>query len=768
MRRCVSACLALLFVAAGGVRAASEDPAGFRLTATADDWPRYFPGLLANGYLSTLTAPRGTEGNAAELVALMDYAKDDIARPAGVPGWTAVDYSAGPTVAGQFWMNQVPLDAAHFRDYTQTLDLREATLHTRYRYVDGDGQRSTGVDVTTLVSQAAPHLAATRVVLTPAFDGEVQLSLAFDLWAPTQPRLPLARLTGEQMQEAVAAQRRSLTPVPPATPDRAALWYPGDVHVHRAEGDAGDATLWLDGRAEQGLTMAMAAAIALPPEVRAQDVRVYRSAYRLALNVRLKVKRGTSYAFTKFVAASREGWGGDGQADLALAKAARMAGFDALRRAHVAAWNRLWQADIRIDGDEAAQRLVHADLYYLLSNVAPGTAWPVGACAMTTGYTGHAFWDSDSWVFPALLLQHPLRARSLVTFRSRTLPAAQARARARGLPGAMYPWEADPEYGTEQVPHFAHILSDREIHVTADVAIAQWQYYLATGDRTWLREHGWPVLREVARFWTARAERDADGRWHIRRVTSVSEPYTDVDDDTYTNASASRALAFADAAARVLGETADPHWKEVADHLVLPMSADGRHHVDFDPATPHRPGDGAADTVPLLAYPSMDWPMDEALRRADFTAAVPPLTDPDHVPNSMGLAPTSIAAAAAGEPDAAVAWFHANVTADVIKPPFNVRTETATNNTGYFLTAGGGLLQNVIFGFTGLRLRDGGLVPAYAPVLPPRWRAFTLHRVQVRGRLLDITVRRDAQGRPTLDRRDLGPAPPSATAGEVP
>ncbi len=59
------------------------DPA-FLLTATAKDFAGYFPGQLANGYLSTFTAPRGTEGNLAYMVAFMDYAKDDIARPAAM------------------------------------------------------------------------------------------------------------------------------------------------------------------------------------------------------------------------------------------------------------------------------------------------------------------------------------------------------------------------------------------------------------------------------------------------------------------------------------------------------------------------------------------------------------------------------------------------------------------------------------------------------------------------------------------------------------
>ena len=68
----------------------------------------------------------------------------------------------------------------------------------------------------------------------------------------------------------------------------------------------------------------------------------------------------------------------------------------------------------------------------------------------------------------------------------------------------MYPWEAD-EFGVETTPHFAAQNASSEIHVNGDVAYAQWQYYLATGDSAWLAREGFPVLRGVADFWVSRA-----------------------------------------------------------------------------------------------------------------------------------------------------------------------------------------------------------------------------------------------------------------------
>jgi trehalose/maltose hydrolase-like predicted phosphorylase len=743
---------AVFMLAMTAVPALAAPDSSFTLSASAEEFGNYFPSYLANGYFSTMTAPRGTEGNLAYMVAFMDYAKDDESRPAAIPGWSEIDYSTGDSAAGHFWMNQVPVHAALFQDYRQTLDLYEATLTTSYRYVDHT--RSTRIKVTTFVSQASTHLAASQISLTPDFDGTVELSFALNLWAPYQPRLPIAKMTGEEMQEAVAAHNMQLVAIPPATPDRAPLWYHGDTHVLAADGDVKELTLSLDGRAEQGLSMAEAAAIQLPDGVSPSDIRLYKSQYRLALNFSIKVQKDRTYTFTKFIAASREGWGGDAKANLKLAAQARSAGFDDLLDKHRAAWRDLWRSDIAIDGDARAQAAVHSDLYYLLATSTADTHWPMGACGLTPGYTGHVFWDSDTWIFPALLLLHPERAKSLATFRAYTLPAAKGRAQARGLKGAMYPWEADPENGSEQTPHFAYVLGEREIHVNADIALAQWQYWLATHDRQWLKQYGWPVIRNAADFWASRASWNASqGRYEIVHVTSVAEDHNDVPNDTFTNVSAQKALNIAATAAALVGERPDPHWAEVASKLYIPFSAAEQRHLDFDASVPRDPLEGS--TLALLMYPSLDLAMTEQIRRNDFNHTMISVRQGHHEPHGMGAAPASIAAAAVGDTASSIAWLQSNFTSNLIKPPFNVRTETPYNNTGYFVTASGGFLQNLIYGFGGLRIEEKGLVGAYAPVLPPEWKSMTLKEIKFRGQHYDIIVDRDAGGRVRLTRKAL-------------
>jgi len=740
------ACLALCaLLPAVGLSARAGTNPSFLLSAGIGDLPSYFPGYLGNGFIATLTDPRGTEATPTYMVAFMDYTPGDVSRPAQVPGWTGIDFNPSAAGAGHEWLDRAPLGAQRFEDYDQTLDLHDGTLTTRYRYIDG--QKTTAIEVITLVSEASPHLAATRLTITPDYDGAVRLSFPLTIWAQHSPRFDFARLTGPEQDQALAAHGLSLQPRPPATADRAAIWYPGYTEVRASGGDARALSLWLGGNAAHGLAMAMAAAVALPPGVHGEQVTLDRERGHLALDVTLRVERGKSYAFTKFVAMSRAEWGGDAREDLTLARQARARGFDALLADQRAAWHALWQSDIEIDGDPKAQQVAHSELYYLLAGSTPATSWAVGPCAITLCYVGHVFWDNDTWVFPALLLLHPRHAESMVDFRARTLAIAQARARQHGFAGVMYPWESDPEYGTDVTPHSAYVLSESEIHVNSEVAIAQWQYYLATLDHAWLRSKGWPVIRAVARFWASRATYDASRhRYEILHVTSVSESHNDIPNDTYTNMGAVEALHIAIAAAKAVGDEPDPAWSRIAREMYIPMAADGTHHLPFDPSVSMRSGAFGSGPLPLLFLPALDERMPATLRRADYDFAIRPTPMARRGRVSIGIVQQVAAADEVDQPAAAAEWFQLYLTGGTLKPPFNVRTETDSNNSGPFITGSGGYLQSLIFGMTGLRIRAAGLVDAFPPVLPPGWRSLTLRNVVFRGRRMTVRVMRDPTG----------------------
>ena len=92
-----------------------------------------------------------------------------------------------------------------------------------------------------------------------------------------------------------------------------------------------------------------------------------------------------------------------------------------------------------------------------------------------------------------------------------------------------------------------------EHHITADVAIAAWNYYCVTQDKIWLREKGYPILKATADFWASRVERNGPNHYDIKNVVAADEWAENVDNNAFTNAAAKANLQYATEAAKVLG-----------------------------------------------------------------------------------------------------------------------------------------------------------------------------------------------------------------------
>ena len=88
----------------------------------------------------------------------------------------------------------------------------------------------------------------------------------------------------------------------------------------------------------------------------------------------------------------------------------------------------------------------------------------------------------------------------MIEYRYERLDAAKRNAFAHGYKGAMYPWES-AESGDEETPVWA-LSGPFEHHITADVALAAWSYYLCYARyKNGLRDKGWPILSATADFW---------------------------------------------------------------------------------------------------------------------------------------------------------------------------------------------------------------------------------------------------------------------------
>ena len=164
---------------------------------------------------------------------------------------------------------------------------------------------------------------------------------------------------------------------------------------------------------------------------------------------------------------------------------------------------------------------------------------------------------------------------------------ARTHARQTGWTGARFPWESALD-GTEQIPPPVSINSEGlyEQHITADIALAQWQYYEATGEpRPGCGTRGWPVLSGAAEFWASRAVRGTDGRYHMRHVTGPDEENPDVNDEAYTNVAAATTLRTRRARRQVLGADAPASWTRIATGLVVPYDTAREHPSGVRAAT---------------------------------------------------------------------------------------------------------------------------------------------------------------------------------------
>ncbi|HOZ69891.1 MAG TPA: glycoside hydrolase family 65 protein, partial [Chitinophagaceae bacterium] len=121
---------------------------------------------------------------------------------------------------------------------------------------------------------------------------------------------------------------------------------------------------------------------------------------------------------------------------------AKLEGRERLLQFHTQAWDELWKSDITIEGDPQAQQDIHSMLYHLYSFTREGTALspsPMGLSGL--GYNGHVFWDTELWMYPAMLVLHPELAKSMIEYRYQRLEAAKRNAFSKGYKGAMFPWE---------------------------------------------------------------------------------------------------------------------------------------------------------------------------------------------------------------------------------------------------------------------------------------------------------------------------------------
>lgn len=431
----------------------------------------------------------------------------------------------------------------------------------------------------------------------------------------------------------------------------------------------------------------------------------------------IQLKKGETFCFSLVgsVCSSRDFFDPYNEAERQVIYAVHE-GEEALMQAHYRLWDELWQGDIRIEGDDDAQRIVRFALFNLYSSCRGGSRLSIPPMGLSLqGYNGHIFWDTELWMYPPMLLLNQDIARSMLDYRFDRLPAARKKALAYGYRGAMFPWESD-DSGEEATPTHA-LTGPFEHHITADIGIACWNYYCVTRDMRWLQREGYPLLKEIADFWASRVTRNQDGSYSIHNVTGADEYANGVTDNAFTNGAASLALKYACQAAEICGEKVPEIWWEIGENIRVLQFENGvtREHSTYKGEMIKQ-----ADAN-LLAYP-LGLITDEYRQRQDLEYYAERIDQKDGP--AMSYSVYCVQYARMGEADKAYEMFRRCYEPNLRKP-FGVISETPTSNNPYFMTGAGGLLQAVLNGFCGLQITNEGIVQLPS-VLPSHWKRVTV------------------------------------------
>ena len=474
-------------------------------------------------------------------------------------------------------------------------------------------------------------------------------------------------------------------------------------------------------------------------------------------------------------------------------KEAECKGYRTLLQESREVWEAIWKKqDIVIDSrEDDAQLAVRFALYHLQIMVRKeDNRVGIGAKALSgEGYKGHSFWDTETFIFPYFQMAEPETARTLLEFRYKGLYGARKKAIENGYKGAMYPWEAAWVSDGEVTPYVIGVNVHTgepmicltgviEQHITSDIIFALWQYYAATDDQDFMDRYGYEMTIETARFWNSRLEWiEENNRYEIRDVIGPDEYKEHVDNNAYTNYMAHENMRLA---AQVIACIRDEK-KDIYGKMQKLMQEEGTSLEQLEeelkdkmkklylPQPDEKTGiipqfDGYFDLkeIDLSVYKNAsvvgtifhdysgeDVQKMQAGKQADIVELLyqmEDITTPDNKAknyvyyeartlhdSSLSKAIHSITACDLGMDKEAYEMFMSAALTDLGQ-------EMKSSDAGIHSANMGGVWQDVVMGFGGVRIHDGHL--RIRPNCPKQWEKFT-YPIYWKGNKLDVTVCKD-------------------------
>lgn len=552
--------------------------------------PHGMPGSYLNGFYESYPLP---------------YAEGGYGYPES--GQTAINVTNGKLL--RLLVDDEPFDLRYgkVRSHERTLDLRTGVLRRECEWTSPAG--------------CTVRVRSTRLV---SFTQRAIAAVAYEVEAVDSPvRLVVqsALIANEQLPEASSDPRTAAALESPLKPEEHRASGNRLLLVHRTRrsglriGTAADHTV--DGP-EQTHTMS---------ESTSDDARLTVTT-QLDPGQKLRIEKMVSYGWSlvRSLPAVRD----QVEAALAAAVSTGWQGLVAEQRRYL---EKFWErSDVEVDGDRDLQQAVRFALFHVLQAGARAEQRAIPAKGLTgSGYDGHTFWDTETFVLPLLTYTSPASVAEALRWRQSTLPAARDRARQLGLRGAAFPWRTID--GAECSAYWP--AGTAGFHINADIADAAVRYASATGDEDFARTTGLELLVETARLWLSLGHHDGHGAFHIDGVTGPDEYSAIIDDNLYTNLMAAKNLrAAADAVAHHPSEAStlrvdaeeSAAWRSAAEAMHLPYNSDLRVHEQYSGSTRHQPWNFATtrpDQYPLLLhFPYFDIYRKQVVKQADLVLAM--------------------------------------------------------------------------------------------------------------------------------------------------
>jgi maltose phosphorylase len=454
-----------------------------------------------------------------------------------------------------------------------------------------------------------------------------------------------------------------------------------------------------------------------------------------------------------------------------LVRKAAATGFEILLNDHIQSWSEKWkESDIVIEGDVAAQQGIRFCIFQLNQTyTGDDQRLNIGPKGFTgEKYGGSTYWDTEAYCMPFYLStadQHV--ARNLVLYRYKHLEKAIENAQKLGFNNhaALYPMVT---MNGEEC-HNEWEITFEEIHRNGAMAYAIYSYVNYNDDKEYLAQFGLEVLIAISRFWAQRVNFSKEKKKYVMLgVTGPNEYENNINNNWYTNYFARWTLDYTMEIIEHVKKTApnryteiiqkwqfdEPfetaNWKDICKNIYLPedkklniiLQQDG--YLDKEQLTAadldksHRPLNKnwswdrilrscfikQADVLQGLFFFEPDFDIETIIRNFDFY-------EPRTVHESS-LSPCvhSIIASKIGRKEKAYEMYLRTSRLDL--DDYNHEADE-----GLHITSMAGSWMSVVYGFGGMRIKNGMLY--LNPYLPKEWKAYSF-KIRYRKSLLHIRV----------------------------